>query len=533
MPQPAMSAEDTTTLAAAPDRDPIAELERRRALARRMGGEEALRKFRERGRMNARERIDALLDAGSFREFGRITGQGQYDDNGDLLDLQPVNAIVGYGDVDGRRIAVSADDYTIRAGSSEATISEKWIYIERYALASRMPLVRLVDSAGGSVKLLRKLNATKIPGYSQWPSAELMRAVPVVGVALGACAGLGAIKVLSSHFSVMVRGQAQVFAAGPPVVKQAYGIDVDKNALGGYEVHRRSALVHNEAADERDALAQVRRFLSYLPRSVFRLPPYLPPSDSPARVAAWLRDVVPTDRRLPYDPRRILEGVFDLDSVFEIGRHQGGSTVTALARIDGHPVGVIAGDPRVSGGAMTLQSAYKFERHIRLCDTFGLPVVHFVDQPGNAIGRDAELAGTLLGALRVGELIESVRVPWISIVVRRAFGMAGAMHAPQHYPALNHVFAWPTARWGSIPIEGGVAAAHRAEIEAAPDPLAKRRELEAYYAKLASPFRTAERFGVVDVIDPLETRALLCDWIADAHEALATDPRRGRIRAEG
>lgn len=526
-----MSAEDTAP-AVASGGDPVAELEQRRALALRMGGEEALRKFRDTGRMNARERIDALLDPGSFREFGRITGSGSYDEAGDLLDLQPVNAIIGHGDVDGRRISVSADDYTIRAGSSEATISEKWIYAERYALTSRMPLVRLVDSAGGSVKLLRKLNATKIPGYSQWPSADLMRTVPVVGVALGACAGLGAIKVLSSHFSVMVRGQSQVFAAGPPVVKQAYGIDVDKNSLGGHDVHRRSALVHNEAEDERDALAQVRRFLSYLPRNIFRAAPHVPPVDAPSRVEDWLRDAVPVDRRQPYDPRRILDGVFDTDSVFEIGRHQGGSTITALARIDGHPVGVLAGDPRVSGGAMTLQSAYKFERHIKLCDTFGLPVVHFVDQPGNAIGRDAELAGTLLGAMRVGEAIEDARVPWISIVIRRAFGMAGAMHAPKHYPALNHVFAWPTARWGSIPIEGGVAAAHRAEIEAAPDPLAKRRELEAYYGKLGSPFRTAERFGVVDVIDPRETRALLCDWIPDAREALETDPRRPSVARE-
>lgn len=526
-----MSAEDTAP-AVASGGDPVAELEQRRALALRMGGEEALRKFRDTGRMNARERIDALLDPGSFREFGRITGSGSYDEAGDLLDLQPVNAIIGHGDVDGRRISVSADDYTIRAGSSEATISEKWIYAERYALTSRMPLVRLVDSAGGSVKLLRKLNATKIPGYSQWPSADLMRTVPVVGVALGACAGLGAIKVLSSHFSVMVRGQSQVFAAGPPVVKQAYGIDVDKNSLGGHDVHRRSALVHNEAEDERDALAQVRRFLSYLPRNIFRTAPHVPSADTPSRVEDWLRDAVPVDRRQPYDPRRILDGVFDTGSVFEIGRHQGGSTITALARIDGHPVGVLAGDPRVSGGAMTLQSAYKFERHIKLCDTFGLPVVHFVDQPGNAIGRDAELAGTLLGAMRVGEAIEDARVPWISIVIRRAFGMAGAMHAPKHYPALNHVFAWPTARWGSIPIEGGVAAAHRAEIEAAPDPLAKRRELEAYYGKLGSPFRTAERFGVVDVIDPRETRALLCDWIPDAREALETDPRRPSVARE-
>lgn len=504
----------------------LAELERRRALAARMGGETALAKFRSTGRMNARERIAALLDEGSFRELGRITGAGRYDANGDLLDLEPVNAIIGTGRIDDRKIAVSADDYTIRAGSSEATISDKWIFAERYALAQRMPLVRLVDTAGGSVKLLLQMQATKIPGYANWPSAELVRTVPVVGVALGACAGLGAIKVLSSHFSVMVRGQAQVFAAGPPVVKQAYGIDIDKNALGGHEVHRKSALVHNEAEDEADALAQVRRFLSYLPRNVFRLPPRRPPTDDPQRIDEALKNAIPRDRRKVYDPRRILAAVFDADSLFEIGRRQGASQITALARLDGVPVGVLASDPRTAGGAMTLASAYKMERHIKLCSTFGLPMVNFVDQPGNATGPDAELSGTLLGAMRVGEAIENARVPWISIIVRRAFGMAGAMHGPKTWPALNLTYAWPSARWGSVPIEGGVAAAHKADIEVADDPLAKRAELEAHYGKLGSPFRTAERFGVTDVIDPRETRGVLCDWIEDAREVLATDRLR-------
>lgn len=518
--------------AATPPADPLDELQRRRELALRMGGEAALQKFRDSGRMNARERIAALLDADSFHEMGRITGSGKYDTQGNLLDLEPVNAIIGSGRIDGRKIAVSADDYTLRAGSSEGTIAEKWIYAERYALTYRMPLVRLVDSAGGSVRLLQQMQATRIPGYAQWPSAELMGAVPVVGVALGACAGLGAIKVLSSHFSVMVRGQAQVFAAGPPVVKQAYGVDIDKNELGGFEVHRRSALVHNEAVDETDALRQVRSFLAYLPRNAFRLPPRTPRQDVPGRVEDWLKHAIPADRRQPYDPRRILAAVFDVDSLFEIGRHQGGSLITALARIDGHAVGVLAGDPRVAGGAMTLQSAHKMERHIGMCSTFGLPIVHFVDQPGNATGRDAEVSGTLLGALRVGQAVEEAKVPWLSIVVRRAFGMAGAMHAPRHYPALNHTYAWPSARWGSVPIEGGVAAAHRAEIEAAADPLARRAELEAYYGKLGSPFRTAERFGVVDVIDPRETRALLCDWVEDAREAIATDRSRCIARDE-
>ena len=498
----------------------LAELALRRQQAAAMGGPEALQRFKDRGRLNARERIAALLDDKSFRELGRTTGKGSYDKQGDLRSLLPVNAIFGTGRIDGRKLVVSADDYTIRAGSSEATISDKWIYAERMALDLRMPLVRLVDTAGGSVKLLEQSGASKIPGYPNWPVVELLSQVPVVGVALGACAGLGAIKVLMSHFSVMVRDQAQVFAAGPPVVKQAYGIEIDKNDLGGWKVHRRSALVHNEADSEADAFDQVRRFLSYLPRYSTQLPQRGETDDDPGRADNFLKNAIPRDRRKVYDPRKIVNSLLDRGSVFEIGRYQGGSVITSLARLHGWPVGVLCSDPRISGGAMTTTSAWKIERHAKLCDTFGLPIVNLVDQPGNATGPEAELGGTLLGAVRVLTTIETLKVPWTSIIMRRAFGMAGGLHAPKYFPQLNHRFAWPSARWGSIPVEGGVAAAYRNEIAAAENPDAKRAELEAYYNRIGSPFRTAERFGILDIIDPRETRGLLCDWIEDAWEAM-------------
>ena len=503
----------------------LTELQQRRTDALAMGGPEALAKFKASGRMNARERIAQLIDAGSFREVGALAGKGHYSREGQFERLDPTNAIVGTGRIQGRKVALHADDFTIRAGSSEATIADKWIYIERMAHQLRLPLIRLVDSAGGSVKLLMQIGGTKIPEYPSWPANELLKTVPVVGVALGACAGQGAIKVLSSHFSVMVREQAQVMAAGPHVVRQAYAQDVDKNDLGGHMVHRKSALVHNEAEDEADALAQVQRFLSYLPRSVFHLAPVTPPSDDPQRADDWLKDAIPRDRRKIYDPRKILASVMDQGSVFEIGRYQGGSVITALARLNGVPVGVIANDPKVQGGAMTLQAAYKMERHVKLCSQFGLPVVNFVDQPGNQTGLEAEVAGTLLGATRVGEALHDCTSPWVSILMRRCFGMAGALHGPKYGEALNLRYAWPSARWGSIPIEGGVMAAHKAEIENAPDPAAKRAELEAFYLNMTSPFRTAEKFGIMDIIDPRETRAILCDWVEDAWALITTSGR--------
>ena len=501
----------------------LRELRSRREQGRAMGGEQALARIRDAGRLNVRERVARLFDQGTFLEMGSLAGKGHVDAQGQFARLDPTNSMIGTGRIEGRKVALHADDYSIRAGSSEASVADKWIYIERLALQLRMPLVRLVDSAGGSVKLLMELGGTKIPGYSTWPANDLLKTVPVVGVALGSCAGLGAIKVVSSHFSVMVRGQAQVMAAGPHVVRQAYGQDIDKDELGGAGVHRRSAVVHNEAQDEDDALEQAKRFLSYLPRSVYHLAPVDACEDDPMRADDWLKDAIPHDRRKIFDPRRILASIFDLGSVFEIGRHQGGSVVTALARLNGVPVGVITNDPKVQGGAMTTQAAWKMERHVRLCSQFGLPVVNLVDQPGNATGLEAELASTLLGATRVGQAVHECRSPWVSIIMRRCFGMAGGMHAPKYGEALNHRYAWPSARWGSIPIEGGVMAAHKAEIEAAADPAAKRAELEAYYLNMTSPFRTAEKFGILDIIDPRETRTLLCDWVEDAWERVKTD----------
>ena len=503
----------------------LAELARRRDAAAAMGGPEAVARQHALGKLSARERVDGLLDPGTFREMGRLTGKATYAADGSLTSLLPSNAIIGTGRVDGRKVSVSADDFTIRGGSSESTNSDKWIYAERLAFEYRMPLVRLVDTAGGSVKLLDQMQSTKIPGYPTWPVVPLLDAVPVVGVAMGACAGLGAIKVLASHFSVMVRNSSQVFAAGPPVVKQAFGVTVEKNELGGHLVHsRKSGVVDNEATDDADALRQVRRFLSYLPGHSGAPPPRQAADDDPGRAEAWLDQAIPRDRRKVYDPRKILDAVLDRGSVFEIGRYHGGSVITVLGRLDGVPVGVMANDPRVAAGAMTLIAANKVERFVDLCDTFHLPVVNFVDQPGNMTGREAEEAGTLLGAVRVLRMIERSRTPWVSIIVRRAFGLAGGMHGRKHGDgrALNHRFAWPSAQWGSIPVEGGVAAAFRREIEAADDPVARRLELEAHYRDLASPFRTAERFGILDIIEPRETRAVLCDWVGDAWGLLQT-----------
>ena len=504
----------------------IEDIEKRKLIAAKLGGDEAVARQHSFGKMTARERIDKLCDPESFREFGSLTGKVTRDDEGVMTDFVPANSVVGSGRIQERLVCVAADDFTIRGGSSESANPDKWVYLERLALETAIPLVRLVDTAGGSVKLLDQNQTTRFPDYSKWPVLPLLESVPVVGVAMGSCAGLGALKVIASHFSIMVRDTSQVFAAGPPVVKQALGIDIDKNELGGYLVHsRHSGMVDNEAEDEEDALRQVKTFLSYLPANVWSLPPCVACDDPRDREEEWLNNAIPRNRRKVYDPRKIVEAIVDKASIFEIGRYHGRSIITMLARMNGTPVGVMAGDPREAGGAMTLTAANKVERFVELCDRFHLPVINFVDQPGNMTGLEAEKAATLSGAMRVMKAIERARVPWVSIIVRRAFGLAGGLHGAQFgmdggRRPLNHRFGWPSARWGSIPIEGGVAAAFKREIAEADDPDIRRLELEEHYNRLSSPMRTAERFLVVDIIEPKCTRPLLCDWVELSQERL-------------
>ncbi len=499
----------------------LQELAQRRRFAQAMGGEEALARIFTSGKLNARERIDALVDPGSFEEFGALAGKARYNADGDLEALTPSTQVMGIARIDSRRTVVVSDDFSIRGGSSEAAVAEKWIYADRYAYEYKIPLVRMVDTAGGSVKLLKQMGHTKIPGYAFLPGAALLGCVPVVGIAMGACAGLGAIRAGTAHFSIMIKGKSQVFAGGPPVVKQALGYDIDKEALGGYEVHKISGVVHNAVDTEQEALALARRFLSYLPRNVWEAPARVVVGDPAKRTDDWLNDAIPSDRRRIFAPRKILQSIFDRDSVFEMSPHFGGSIITCLARLDGYAVGVMINNPMVMGGALTRAASIKMERFVDLCDTFHLPMVNLVDQPGTMTGLEAERDGTMYATLRAGAAIEQSSIPWCAIVIRRCFGLAGAMLSPKFGPsgtALGHRFAWPSARWGSIPIEGGVAAAYRKEIEAAEDPQALREQLEAEYHKVASPFRTAEKFGIVDIIEPAATRPLLCSWAEDAYQ---------------
>jgi acetyl-CoA carboxylase carboxyltransferase component len=501
----------------------IQELRRREELARQMGGPENVARQRASGRLTVRERIARLLDPDTFHETGALAGVAAYED-GRLTAFRPANFVMGTGRIAGRRVVVGGDDFTVRGGAADASIGGKQAYSERMARELRLPLIRLVDGTGGggSVKTYEMTGRTYVPGNPAWDIVtQALGEIPVLAAALGPVAGLGAARVAASHFSVMVRGLAQLFIAGPPVVKRALGEEVDKEALGGSHIHTRgSGVVDNEALSEEDAFRQLRAVLGYLPQNVWQQPPRAAPADDPARREEALLSLVPRNRRQPYDVRRLLALVLDQDSLFEVAPFYGRSLVTALARLDGYPVGVLANDPRFHGGALTAEGSEKMTRFVDLCDTFHLPVVNFVDQPGFLVGPAAERAGTVRKGVRALAAVYQATVPWVSIIVRRVFGVAGAGHG--NVQALNLRYAWPSGDWGSLPLEGGIEAAYRRELRAAADPERLRQEIEARLNRLRSPFRTAEAFGIEEIIDPRDTRRLLTDWVALAYDNEAT-----------
>jgi acetyl-CoA carboxylase carboxyltransferase component len=513
--------------------DEIDAIERRRALAREQGGAEAVARQHERGRLAVRERIGALADKESFREYGETAGSAELGPGGELQAFTPTNLVMGTARIDGRPVVIAGDDFTIRGGAYGQAGLKKGQYADALAVRRRVPLVRLLEGGGASVSGSYEQRGRSgydltAPSPLNLLALEALATVPVACAALGPCAGFPAGRLVASHFSVMTRDTAQVLTGGPALVERALGVKVSKEELGGAAVHLRSGVVDNGADDEADALAQIRRFLSYLPSNVWELAPVAPCDDPADRAEPELLAILPRNPRQAYKVRRIVEGVVDRGSFFELAALYGRSQVVGLARLRGQPVGVLANDCMQQGGAMTAAGARKLRRFVETCDAFHLPIVSLVDEPGFMIGPEAERAATIRFGMEALFAVQQVRVPWISVVLRKSYGVAQGIH----YGPGATVVAWPSMQSGALPVEGGVALAFGREIEAAPDPAARRRELEAEMTAAQSVFPRAEDFGVHDLIDPRRTRAVLCAWIDEIHTELRqlTGPRAYSMR---
>ena len=500
----------------------IDELERRKKLAYRMGGPEGIERQRRRGKLTVRERIDALADAGSFQEVGVLAGSARYENN-ELVSFTPANSVAGSCTLNGRRVAVSAGDFTVRGGAADASVGNKGRYAQQMALEWRMPYVRLLDATGGSVRTFEQIGRTYIPDANAYcaETGRLMAVAPVVSAVMGSVAGLPAVEACMAHFNLMVKGTSQLFPGGPPVVKAALGYDITKEELGDERTQvYQAGVVDNLADTEEEAFDIIRRFLSYLPQNVWEMPPRMEPTDDPDRREEELLSIIPRKRTRAYNPRKILSAVLDRDSFFEIAPFYGKARITGFARVDGYPVGVMINNPMENGGSMDIPAGTKVIRFLQLCDVFHLPMVYFADEPGFMVGLEAQKAGIVRAGAKIVLATCNTRMPWITFVTRQLFGVAGQLHSRPG--GMFKRVGWPSGHWGSMHIEGGASAAYRREIDSAPDPEAKRQEIEANLQAIASPFRTAEAFNIEDIIDPRDTRPILCDFIRMAQGVLRT-----------
>ena len=508
----------------------IEELKKRELLAEKMGGNEKLKRQKNNNRLNVRERIDLLLDKDSFHEIGKIAGKSEYDEKGKLKKFTPSNFVMGRGSINGKKVVVGGDDFTVRGGAADASIAQKQIMAEQLANEYRLPLIRLIEGTGGggSVKSLDIDARTYIPGNPGWNwVVDNLSTIPVIALALGPVAGLGAARAVTSHFSIMVRDISQMFVAGPPVVKRV-GEDLSKEELGGAEIHSKNGAIDIIVDSEIEALETAKKILSYLPSSVYELPKKIESTDEPNRRDEWLIKAIPKDRRKVYKSRDIINSVVDKNSFLEFGKYYGQSVIAGLARFDGWPVGLLSGDPYFYGGGWTAEASNKVTRFVDIAETFHLPVVHLVDNPGFVIGLEAEKEATIRHGARALTAVYQASVPWCSVILRKVFGVAGAAH--MNASRVHYRYAWPSGDWGSLPMEGGIEAAFKSDLEKSDNPDELLKEIEERMENVRSPFRSAESFLAEEIIDPRDTRKLICEFVNLAAPLRKTGKSRFGLR---
>ena len=490
------------------------EIEKRKLLAKQQGGKDAVDLQHAKGRLTLRERIEKLIDKGSFQEQGEIAGGSETNEAGEIQSLTPANFILGFAKISGRQVVVGGEDFTVSGGSPNSAGLRKSVYTEELALSYKVPLIRLHEGGGGSVagpgKKGRGSGGDAVFSRSRFKSvADTLREIPVASAALGPVAGLPAARFVASHFRVMTNRTAQILVAGPAVVERAFGKKMTKEELGGSQIHKLNGVTDNVAESEQEALNQIKQFLSYMPQSIYELTKRTNTDDPINRKAEELLSIIPKERQRSYEMRDVIKHVFDKNSFFEMTKFFGQGIITGFARINGFSVGVFANDSNFYAGSMSASGAQKTTRFIKLCDTFHIPIISLVDEPGFLIGPDAEKEATILHGTEAVLTVTESKVPWSTVMIRKSFGVAAAAH----YGPDGYVLAWPSAESGPLPLEGGVAVAFKKEIAKASDPEAKRKEIETRLAKNQNPFPRAENFSVHEIIDPRETRKYLSDWV--------------------
>ena len=505
----------------------LARLREMRSRAVLGGGAKRIEQQHARGKLTARERLALLLDEGSFQEFGALATHNVAEFGLDQQRFPGDGIVTGFGKINGRRVAVFAQDFTVLGGSFSEVQSNKICRIQDLALESGIPLIGLNDSGGARIQE----GVRSLAAYGEVFVRNVMASgvIPQISLILGPCAG-GAVYSPALTDFVIMAGGASMFLTGPDVIKAITGEEVTALTLGGAAVHTgRSGVAHLAAETEPAALELAKRLLGYLPQNNHEDPQQVAPYDPADRMDEALNALVPHDENEPYDMRTAIWHVFDRDSFLEIHPDFAPNAVVGFARLDGYSVGVVANQPAHMSGALNIDASDKIARFIRTCDAYNIPIVTFVDCPGFLPGVDQEYGGVIRhGAKIIYAYCEST-VPKISIVTRKAMGGAYvAMSSKQMRTDL--AFAWPTAQIAVMGAEPAVRVLYREEVRGAADPRAKERELIAdYREKFFNPYRAADVGQIDEVIEPRETRPRL----ARALEILRTKVQQNPAKKHG
>jgi acetyl-CoA carboxylase carboxyltransferase component len=471
----------------------LADLAARKEAAHQMGGADKIAKQHARGSLTVRERVDHLVDAGTFREIGPLVGD------------HPADALItGWGRIDGRPVLIGAEDFTVLGGSIGSGNTSKRYRVAELALQERIPLVMILEGAGHRPAMPGDAPHTRAPS-DLLAQARLSGYVPFVTAVLGASAGHGALTAPMSDFTVMAANSA-IFTAGPPLVKSSIGEDISKADLGGPHVSVVSGVIHNVAADDKAALDVIRDYLSYFPSSAWSYAPSVTSADQGQRRLDELLEIIPTEGRRLYDMRHVISALVDGGTFFQVQPDFGETMITALARIGGEAVAIVANQPAVKGGSIDSDGADKGARFIQIADSFHLPLINLADNPGVLAGSDAERAAILRHGGRMFAAQVATTTPKFHVTLRKAYGFGGCIMGMLGFNGQTASYAFPGATLGAMPASGSSKATRADEDTAA---LLRQAELE-------SSYKSARGLGYDDLIDPRDLRNVLLEGLAVA-----------------
>ncbi len=506
-----------------PENPKIQKLRALRAQSRLGGGEDRIQAQHERGKLTARERIDLLLDKGSFREVDAFVVHRTHDFDLDKQQYLGDSVVTGWGTINGRLVYIFSQDFTVFGGSLGEVHAEKVCKIMDMAMKNGAPVIGLNDSGGARIQE----GVVSLGGYAEIFLRNTLASgvIPQISVIMGPCAGGAVYSPALTDFIIMVRNSSYMFITGPEVVKAVTHEEVTFEELGGADVHAEtSGVSHLSADNEADALYLVRKLLSYIPQNNMEDPPFILNGDDPLRMEEVLDTIIPEDAGKPYDIREVINYIVDDALFFEIQEHYAANIVIGFARLGGHSVGIVANQPAVLAGVLDIKSSEKAARFVRFCDAFNIPLVTFVDVPGFLPGVGQEHGGIIRSGAKLLYAYCEATVPKLTVVTRKAYGGAYDVMSSKHIRG-DVNFAWPSAEIAVMGPDGAVNIIFRKELANAADPAKRKEELvQEYREKFANPYIAAQRGYIDDVIEPRETRPRLINALEMLSNKRDTNP---------